>query len=48
MNSLGDMSQLQQLELQDALQKEQQAIQMISNIMKMQQDTLKRIIQNLK
>jgi hypothetical protein len=48
MNSLGDMSQLQQLELQDKLQKEQQFIQTISNIMKNQSDTLKSIIQNLK
>jgi len=48
MNSIGDMSTLQQLELQDTLQKEQQFIQTISNIMKMQQDTMKSIIQNLK
>jgi hypothetical protein len=48
LNSMGDMSQLQQLQLQDAMQKQQQVIQTISNIMKNQHDTLKSIIQNLK
>jgi hypothetical protein len=48
MNSLVDMSTLDQLTLQDTLQKQQAFIQTISNIMKMQQDTLKSIIQNIR
>jgi hypothetical protein len=48
LNELGDMSQLDQLALQDTLQKEQQFIQTISNIMKQQNDTLKSIIENMR
>ena len=47
-DSLEEISQLQQLELQDAIQKQAQILQMISNIMKNQHDTLKSIIQNMR
>jgi hypothetical protein len=46
--TVSDMSQLDQLALQDAMQKQQQMLQTISNIMKNQHDTLKAIIQNLR
>jgi hypothetical protein len=45
---LGGDQQLLQLQLQDALNKQQQLVQMLSNIMKKGDDTLKAIIQNLK
>lgn len=45
---LQDMSQLDQLSLQDAMQKQQQMIQTISNVMKTQQDTSQAIIRNIK
>jgi hypothetical protein len=48
LNTLQDMSQLDQLSLQDAMQKQQQMIQTISNIMKTQHDTLQAIIRNLR
>jgi hypothetical protein len=48
LDSLEEISQLQQLELQDAIQKQAQILQMISNIMKNQHDTLKSIIQNMR
>ncbi len=43
-----DDSQLFNLDLQDKLQKQQQFIQTISNIMKSEHDTLKGIINNLR
>jgi hypothetical protein len=46
--AVSDMNQLDQLNLQDKLQKEQAFIQTISNIMKNQNDTLKAIISNLR
>ena len=48
LQSLEDISQLDQLALQDAMQKQAQILQLISNIMKMEHDTLKGIIQNLR
>jgi hypothetical protein len=48
LNATGDDSQLINIDLQDTLQKQQQFIQTISNIMKAQHDTLKAIIQNLR
>jgi hypothetical protein len=48
LKTLQDMSQLDQLSLQDAMQKQQQLIQTISNIMKNEHDTMKAIIRNLK
>jgi hypothetical protein len=48
LSAAGDMSRLDQLALQDALQKQQQMLQTISSIMKTQHDTLKAIIQNLR
>jgi hypothetical protein len=48
LNTLEEISQLQQLELQDAMQKQAQFVQTISNIMKNQHDTLKGIIQNMR
>lgn len=42
------MSDQDQLDLQNKLQKEQQLFQTISNIMKNEHDTLKAIIQNLR
>ena len=46
--TMSDMSQQLQLQLQDAMNKQQQAMQILSNIMKNQHDTLKSIIQNMK
>lgn len=43
-----DMTQMMQLQLQDAMQKQQQAFQLLSNIMKSQHETTKSIIQNIK
>lgn len=43
-----DMSQMDQLALQDAMQKEGQCIQTISEIMKNENDTLKAIIKNMR
>jgi len=45
---VSEMSELDQLALQDELQKQQQLLQTISNIMKSSHDTLKAIIQNLR
>ena len=42
------MTQMDQLILQDAMEKQAQYLQTISNIMKMQNDTLKAIIQNVR
>lgn len=46
--AMTDMSQQLQLQLQDAMNKQQQAMQILSNIMKNQHDTLKSIINNMK
>lgn len=43
-----DMSQMMQLDLQDALQKQQQSYALLSSVLKDLHDTLKAIIQNLK
>ena len=48
MATMTDMSQQLQLQLQDAMNKSQQAMQILSNIMKNQHDTLKAIIQNMR
>lgn len=42
----GDLNNLDQIDLQDAQQEQQQFLQTISNIMKMQNDTMKAIINN--
>lgn len=46
--TLSDMNQMDQLNLQDAMERQAQYLQTISNIMKMQNDTLKAIIQNVR
>jgi hypothetical protein len=46
--TLDDMTQMMQLELQDAMEKQQQAFTMISNIMKSFHDTAKSVINNIK
>jgi len=46
--SVGSDSQMMQLKLQDAMQKRQQAIQMLSNMLKAMSDTQSGIIQNMK
>ena len=43
-----DSDQLVQMDLQNALQKQQQTMQMLSNIIKVQHDTAKAIIANMK
>jgi hypothetical protein len=43
-----DMTQMMQMDLQDAMQKQQQAVAILSAILKDMHDTLKAIIQNLK
>lgn len=48
LSAASDMAQLAQIDLQDAMQRQQQVTQMISNIMKSQHDTMKSTIQNLK
>jgi len=48
LQSLSDMSQLLQLDLQDAMNKQAQAMQVLSAILKSQHDTLKAIIGNLR
>ncbi|NPV83020.1 MAG: hypothetical protein HPY46_05505 [Candidatus Aminicenantes bacterium] len=45
---ISGMSEQDQLDLQNRLQKEQQLLQTISNIMKNEHDTLKAIIQNIR
>ena len=47
-NLLADMNDLDRMQLQDAMNKQQQAMQMLSNIMKNAHDTLKAIIQNMR
>ena len=44
----GDMSQMDQLKLQDAMNKQQQAMQTLSNLLKANHDTATAIINNLK
>jgi hypothetical protein len=46
--TVGDMSQMDQLDLQNAMEKKAQLLQLISNISKMAHDTLKAIIQNMR
>jgi len=46
--TMSDMSQMMQLELQDAMNKQAQAMQTLSAIMKSQHDTLKAIISNMR
>ena len=45
---LGDLNQMDQLKLQDAMNKQQQAMQAISNILKANNETATAIINNLK
>jgi hypothetical protein len=46
--TVSDMSQINMLDLQNAMQKQAQLIQVISNIAKTTHDTLKSIIQNMR
>ena len=46
--ALSDMSQQLQLDLQDAMNKQSQAVQMMSAILKSQHDTQKAMINNLR
>lgn len=48
LKTLVDMGQMDQLDLQDAMQKQGQILQLMSNISKMIHDSLKGIIQNLR
>ncbi len=48
LQTVGDGAELAMLELQAALQRKQQAVQMLSNISKTQHDTMMAIIRNLK
>ena len=48
MNSVGDDAQLANLELQNVVQKQQQILQVISNIIKMMHDQAMAVIQNMK
>jgi hypothetical protein len=48
LQTMTDMGQMLNLALQDAMQKQQQVMQMLSAIMKNQHDTLKAIIQNMR
>jgi vacuolar-type H+-ATPase subunit I/STV1 len=48
LSTLEEIDQLDQMALQDAMQKQAQLLQLMSNISKMLHDTLKGIIQNLK
>ena len=43
-----EMNQLDQLKMQDFLQKQSQSMQTVSSIMKMENDTLKQIIDNVR
>lgn len=47
MNSVGDDAQLTNVELQNVLQKQQQALQMMSNISKMMHDTAMAVIRKI-
>ena len=46
--TVGDDSQLANVDLQNMLQKQQQALQMMSNISKMSHDTAMAVIRNIK
>jgi hypothetical protein len=46
--SPGDDSQLANTELQDAMQKQQQSVEMITNVSKNMNDTAEAVIQNIK
>ena len=46
--TVADMTQMLQMQLQDAMNKQQEAMRLLSAIMKNQHDTLKAIISNLK
>ena len=48
LNAMGDDAQLLQLELQKALQRQQQMIQTMSNIIKVMHDTAKAVLQNIR
>ena len=48
LDTMRDMNQQLRLQLQDAMNKSQQAVQLLSNILKNQHDTLKAIIRNIK
>ena len=48
LQSTGDDGQMMQMQLQDAMNKQQQAMQTLSAIMKAQHDTLKAIISNMR
>jgi len=48
LSSAGEDRQLFQMDLQDAMQKEAQAMQMLSNMLKMFHDTAKALIQNMR
>ena len=48
LGTIGDMRQEWQLSLQDALNRQQQAFQILSNIIKMMHDTAKSVIQNVR
>jgi hypothetical protein len=48
LQTMSDMTQMMQLDLQDAMQKQNQAMQTLSAIMKSQHDTLKAIISNMR
>jgi len=47
-DTAGDMTQMMQLQLQDAMNKQAQAVQMLSGIMKTLYDTAKAVINNLR
>ncbi len=47
LNSIGDAAQLANVDLQDALQKQQQTLQMMSNISKMLNDTALEVIRKI-
>jgi hypothetical protein len=46
--TVGDMNQMDQLNLQNTMEKQSQILQLMSNISKMVHDTLKGIIQNMR
>ena len=48
LSSVGDDAQLANIDLQNSLQKQQQTLQTMSNILKSQHDTLKAIINNVR
>jgi hypothetical protein len=48
LNSIGDDAQLANVDLQNILQKQQQVLQMLSNISKITHDTAMEIIRNIK